>query len=265
MVMMLVHQQRRLVPLLRRFYVFSHLQRPFSSGEDQYAAFREQMKELQEEREFIFGFTDDDRTAWKQQGSSLDSSQLEVLNHARLQHDLSMDPCHDETPPLVTASSHQPFTHLSDDGADIRMVDVGHKDVTHRVARAQSRVVFPPEVMSAFELVGGELIGPKGPIFTTAKLAGIMAAKRTSDLIPLCHPLPLDKVQVEIRLEGNVAIIECECRVTHKTGVEMEALTGASIAALTIYDMVKAVSHRVEITQTTLLTKSGGKRTIDKD
>jgi len=105
-------------------------------------------------------------------------------------------------------------------------------------------------------------VGPKGPIFSTAKLAGIMAAKRTSDLIPLCHPLPLDKVHVEIHLVGNVATIECECRVTHKTGVEMEALTGATIAALTIYDMVKAVSHRVEIAQTVLLAKSGGKRNI---
>ena len=263
--MMIVQQRRRLVPLLRHFYRSSNLQRSFTSGEDPYASFRAQMKELQEERELLFGFSDDDVSAWKQQGSSLDSSQIDILNQARMEQDTSIDHQYEETSPLVTTSSHQPITHLSEDGADIAMVDVGHKDVTRRVARAQSRVVFPPEVMAAFEVVGGELIGPKGPIFTTAKLAGIMAAKRTSDLIPLCHPLPLDKVHVEIRLEGNVATIECECRVTHKTGVEMEALTGASIAALTIYDMVKAVSHRVEITQTTLLTKSGGKRTIHKE
>ena len=83
--------------------------------------------------------------------------------------------------------------------------------------------------------------------------------RKTSDLIPLCHPLPLDRVNINIQLIHNQAIIECECRVTHKTGVEMEALTGASIAALTIYDMVKAVSHKVEIGQTILVNKSGGK------
>ena len=212
------------------------------------------MKELQEERELLFGFTVEETTAWKQQGSSISSSQMELVQHARLeQHEISM-----ESP----AETQQPFTHLSEDGAEISMVDVGHKEITQRVARAQSKVVFPPEVMSAFSIVGDELVGPKGPIFTTAKLAGIMAAKKTSDLIPLCHPLPLDKVHVEIKLVGNVATIDCECRVTHKTGVEMEALTGATIAALTIYDMVKAVSHRVEITQTVLLAKSGGKRSI---
>ena len=83
--------------------------------------------------------------------------------------------------------------------------------------------------------------------------------RKTSDLIPLCHPLPLDRVNIQIELVNNQAIIECECRVTHTTGVEMEALTGATIAALTIYDMVKAVSHRVEIGPTVLVSKSGGK------
>ena len=83
--------------------------------------------------------------------------------------------------------------------------------------------------------------------------------RKTSDLIPLCHPLPLDRVNITIQLINNQAVIECECHVTHKTGVEMEALTGATIAALTIYDMVKAVSHRVEIGQTVLVRKSGGK------
>ena len=87
--------------------------------------------------------------------------------------------------------------------------------------------------------------------------------RRTSDLIPLCHPLPLSKVHVEIKLEGNRAVIECECRVTHKTGVEMEALAGATVAALTIYDMVKAVSHNVQIESTYLVKKSGGKRKVE--
>jgi cyclic pyranopterin phosphate synthase len=87
--------------------------------------------------------------------------------------------------------------------------------------------------------------------------------RKTSDLIPLCHPLPLDQVNLDIRLEnGNTVIIQCECRVTHRTGVEMEALMGASVAALTIYDMVKAVSHRVRIEETVLVSKTGGKRTV---
>ena len=95
--------------------------------------------------------------------------------------------------------------------------------------------------------------------FTHITIHHTMDKRKTSDLIPLCHPLPLDRVNIDIQLEGNHAIIECECLVTHKTGVEMEALTGATIAALTIYDMVKAVSHRVEIGQTVLVKKSGGK------
>ncbi len=161
----------------------------------------------------------------------------------------------------------QPFTHLNANGDQVNMVDVGHKNVSRRVAVARSSVVFPPEVMEAFGISSNkdgndEMVGKKGPIFSTARLAGIMGAKRTSDLIPLCHPLPLDKVHIDIRLEGNRALIECECCVTHKTGVEMEALTGASIAALTIYDMVKAVSHRIRIENTELVTKEGGKRNI---
>ncbi len=90
-------------------------------------------------------------------------------------------------------------------------------------------------------------------------------SRRTSDLIPLCHPLPLEKVHIDITLEGNVAVITCECRVTHKTGVEMEALMGASIAALTIYDMVKAVSHQVCIEETRLISKTGGKSNISNE
>jgi cyclic pyranopterin phosphate synthase len=86
--------------------------------------------------------------------------------------------------------------------------------------------------------------------------------RKTSDLIPLCHPLPLDQVKIDIRLQGNEVIIDCTCRVTHKTGVEMEALTGATVAALTVYDMVKAVSHQVQITDTRLISKTGGKRTV---
>jgi len=262
--MMLCHQ-RRLVPMAcRTFRGFSL--RCFSTPDDPHAGFRDQLKELQEEREMLFGFTQEETSAWQQQGSSLNTSQVDAMNQARIRHfevldqqqDESMQEEYDIRPP-----DHQPFTHVSEDGAHVAMVDVGHKETTPRIARARTSVIFPPEVMIAFQRVGNsELVGPKGPIFSTARLAGIMAAKKTSDLIPLCHPLPLDKVQVEISLTGNVATIECECRVTHKTGVEMEALTGATVAALTIYDMVKAVSHSVEIGRTILVSKSGGKRTI---
>ena len=256
---MMLHHQRRCLPLLLRSSRQLCLRHLSSNGDDPYENFRQQMKELQEEREVLFGFTAEETTAWKQQGSSVGASQMELLHQARQQQQQHDEEMFVEPPALTTEPV---FTHLSDDGAEIHMVDVGNKETTRRVARARTKVIFPPEVMSAFSRVGDELVGPKGPIFSTAKLAGIMAAKRTSDLIPLCHPLPLDKVHVEIHLVGNVATIECECRVTHKTGVEMEALTGATIAALTIYDMVKAVSHRVEIAQTVLLAKSGGKRNI---
>ena len=260
---MILDRTHRLLPLFRRCH--GHFKyapsRHLSNGVDPYESFREQLKELQEERELLFGFTEEETDSWKQQGASIDMGQLESLHQARLykqKGDNTFDVLDD-----TSKSLSNPFTHLSDDGAEISMVDVGHKQVTQRIARAQSKVIFPPEVMSAFSKLGEfELVGPKGPIFSTAKLAGIMAAKKTSDLIPLCHPLPLDKVNVEITLVENVATIECECRVTHKTGVEMEALTGATIAALTIYDMVKAISHRVEISQTVLLSKSGGKRAV---
>lgn len=142
------------------------------------------------------------------------------------------------------------------------MVDVGSKVPTQRNAKARSKVLLPPEVMVAFSISeGGDLVGPKGPIFSTAKLAGIMASKRTCELIPLCHAVSLDNCHIDITLHMNEIIIDCECSVTnHKTGVEMEALVGASVAALTIYDMVKAVSHRVKIHSTELLQKTGGKR-----
>jgi cyclic pyranopterin phosphate synthase len=100
--------------------------------------------------------------------------------------------------------------------------------------------------------------------YTSVRL--ICFDRKTSELIPLCHPLPLDQVNVDIRLEnGNTAVIRCECRVTHKTGVEMEALTGATVAALTIYDMTKAVSHQIRIEQTMLISKTGGKRTVGSE
>ena len=137
------------------------------------------------------------------------------------------------------------------------MVDVSDKSITKRIATAVSTVQLTSEIMS--ELEAGELKLKKGPVFQTAIIAGTMAAKNTSNLIPLCHPLGLESCKIHIETEGINAIITCQCTITSKTGVEMEALTGASIAALTIYDMCKAMSHHIIIKETKLLQKSGGK------
>lgn len=139
------------------------------------------------------------------------------------------------------------------------MVDVTGKQVSHRTATARSIVSLPAEVLE--HLLGDELQTKKGPIFQTAIIAGIMAAKKTGDLIPLCHPLGLDNCIITIGFnEGEEVIIDCTASITAKTGVEMEALVGASIAALTVYDMCKAMSHDIVIKETKLLSKTGGKR-----
>lgn len=149
------------------------------------------------------------------------------------------------------------FSHLDASGAPA-MVDVGAKAVTRRTARAEARVWLPAEVRERFE--GGDIRGPKGPVFHTAVLAGVLAAKKTDQLIPLCHSLPLDDCKITIAMEGEEARIECAVAASHKTGVEMEALTGASVAALTLYDMCKALSHGIEIRSVRLLEKTGGKK-----
>jgi cyclic pyranopterin phosphate synthase len=137
------------------------------------------------------------------------------------------------------------------------MVDVGAKAVTQREAHARSIVVLPEAVLVALD--GDEIRSKKGPVFATAIIAGVMAAKKTHDLIPFCHPLGLDSCDIAIALDGDRAVIDCRCKVTHKTGVEMEALTGASVAALTVYDMCKALSHDIVISETRLMMKTGGK------
>ena len=144
------------------------------------------------------------------------------------------------------------------------MVDVSRKPATDRVARARAVVEFPPAVAERF--IDGDIQTAKGPVFATAIVAGVMAAKRTHELIPFCHPLGLDQCDVRIELDasGN-AVIDCECKVHHRTGVEMEALTGASVAALTVYDMCKALSHDIVIATTRLMAKSGGKRDFDRE
>ncbi len=144
------------------------------------------------------------------------------------------------------------------------MVDVGDKAITRREAEAMSCVSLPAPVLAALN-PAGELISPKGPVFQTAIIAGTMAAKRTHELIPFCHPLPLEQIAFEIQLKTEAPAhveIYCRVRVMHKTGVEMEALTGASIAALTVYDMCKALSHDMVILETRLLSKTGGKHDI---
>jgi cyclic pyranopterin phosphate synthase len=141
------------------------------------------------------------------------------------------------------------------------MVDVGGKTATRRTATARAVVDFPPEVMVELKRTApdNDLAGPKGPVFATAVLAGIQAAKRTWELIPLCHPLPLDGIQVNCAVQGNTVEVLCTAKAFHTTGVEMEALTGASVAALTLYDMTKALSHAVVIRSVELVSKTGGK------
>jgi cyclic pyranopterin monophosphate synthase len=149
------------------------------------------------------------------------------------------------------------LTHLDADQRPT-MVDVSGKAATQRTATAEARVHFPPEVAAA--LRDGGLRTPKGPVFDTAIVAGVMGAKRTHELIPFCHPLGLENCRITIDLVADSAVIRCTVSVHHKTGVEMEALTGASIAALTIYDMCKALSHGIVIGDVRLLAKDGGKR-----
>ena len=147
-------------------------------------------------------------------------------------------------------------THLDDEGVP-RMVDVGDKPVTVRRAVARALVRMRPHVLTTLLDAGG----PKGDALVTARLAGIGAAKRTSDLIPLCHPLPLDRVDLELtpdRADGTIEI-RAEVRVTARTGCEMEALTAASVAALTVYDMSKALQRDIVIERVELLEKSGGR------
>lgn len=147
------------------------------------------------------------------------------------------------------------LTHIDDNGA-ARMVDVGEKEVTRRSASAQAVVSMQPETLSLI-LSGGM---PKGDVFACARIAGIMAAKRTWELIPMCHPLPIEGIEMKITPISDTDVrIVSTLRCTHKTGIEMEALTAASVAALTLYDMCKAVDRGMVIRDVMLLRKSGGK------
>lgn len=152
------------------------------------------------------------------------------------------------------------LTHVDPDGRP-RMVDVGAKAASARSATAKAIVRFPPAVARALRAQG--MRAKKGPVVDTAIVAGTLAVKRTHELIPFCHPLAIERCDFAVEFTTpNELSIRCEVAVTHKTGVEMEALTGASVAALTVYDMCKALSHEIVVTEVRLLEKSGGKRRV---
>jgi cyclic pyranopterin phosphate synthase len=154
------------------------------------------------------------------------------------------------------------FSHLNARGLPT-MVDVSEKSVTQRTAIAESIVQLPAEIVSL--LNNDDITTKKGPVFQTAILAGIMAIKKTSELIPLCHPLPITKSDIAISIDDNrQVVITSEVKVEGKTGVEMEALTGASVAALTIYDMCKGFSQDIVIKSTRLIKKTGGKSDYER-
>ncbi len=155
------------------------------------------------------------------------------------------------------------LSHIDQDNLPT-MVDVSHKKSTDRQAHARTIVEFPAVVAEQF--ADGDIRTAKGPVFVTAIVAGVMASKKTHELIPFCHPLGLDNCKITIKMDDmRRAVIDCHCKVHHKTGIEMEALTGATVAALTIYDMCKALSHDIVIGQTRLVSKTGGKEDYHLD
>ena len=153
--------------------------------------------------------------------------------------------------------SKKQFTHISRDG-NPQMVNVSEKKITRRIAEAEATVDVGDEILALIQ--DNELITKKGPVFQTAIIAGVMGAKKTSELIPFCHSLQLEDCQVTISVVDKIIVIHSTATVTGKTGVEMEALTAASVAALTVYDMCKAISHNISIREVRLMAKSGGKK-----
>jgi cyclic pyranopterin phosphate synthase len=149
------------------------------------------------------------------------------------------------------------LTHVDNKG-NPQMVDVSEKKITKRMAKAKATVNLGKLIVD--QIRNNELITKKGPVFQTAVIAGVMGAKRTSELIPFCHPLAIEDCQIKIDVEGERVVITSVVKITSKTGVEMEALTATSIAALTIYDMCKALSHNIVIEEIQLMEKTGGKK-----
>ncbi len=148
------------------------------------------------------------------------------------------------------------LTHLNQSG-EAHMVDVGGKEVSHRIAVACGKIFMRAETLALIQEGGHK----KGDVLATARIAGIMAAKRTADLVPLCHPIPVTKAEVDLRLDPQTNCVRCQARVETRsqTGVEMEALTAVQIALLTVYDMCKAVDRGMTITDIQLMEKSGGR------
>ena len=155
----------------------------------------------------------------------------------------------------------QKLSHIDDSG-NATMVDVSDKQTTARIAIASGKVIFPKAVFNT--LADQEFLGKKGSIIQTAIIAGIQAVKKTSDLIPLCHQLALSKITIDIQPEGTSLVIICTVKCTDRTGVEMEALTGVSVSALTIYDMCKALSQDIVISDIQLDKKTGGKNDFNR-
>ena len=158
---------------------------------------------------------------------------------------------------IKQAMKSNKLTHVDASG-NPSMVNVSEKAVTRRTAKAQAIVNLGEKIIG--KINDSELMTKKGPVFQTAILAGVMGAKRTSELIPLCHPLGLEDCQIEIEVKGEDIVITSMATLSAKTGVEMEALTAVSVAALTIYDMCKALSHEIVIREIKLLEKTGGKK-----
>ena len=163
---------------------------------------------------------------------------------------------------LETRGINREFTHVGNNNLP-QMVDVSSKTTTFRTAKARSVLLLPKELTNLLE--NGEIQSAKGPVFATAIIAGTMGVKKTSDLIPFCHPLAIEKCNftIDFQKEINEITIDCEVKITGKTGVEMEALTGCSIASLCVYDMCKAISHEIVIKDTRLISKSGGKSDLN--
>lgn len=147
------------------------------------------------------------------------------------------------------------FTHVRE--GQPTMVDITEKLPNRRTAIAEARMELGAEIVAKFQ--NGDLLGPKGPVFQTAIIAGTMAVKKTSELIPFCHPLPVENCVIEMVPNASGVVIRCEVSTTGKTGVEMEAMTGASVAALTVYDMCKAMNKAIRIHDLRLISKTGGK------
>lgn len=160
-------------------------------------------------------------------------------------------------------NSEKKLSHIDSQG-NPQMVNISEKKAIHRKAHAQSLMYLPKEILDLLQ--NNEIYTKKGAVFQTAVIAGVMGAKKTSELIPFCHPLGLDDCQINITInELKQVVIDCRVELTAKTGVEMEALTGVTIAALTVYDMCKALSQDIQILSSQLMEKTGGKKDFKRE